>query len=101
MMVIQVIFMVWIIQDIYCEMNDACNPEKSSFTMYLMYSQCAIAFILESTGIILTTNMMMSLGWFYNEQFPPQFNLEQYHIVRPDKSSTILDMFPHPVNYQF
>lgn len=93
--------MVWIIQDIYCYLNDACNPHKGNFTMYLIYSQCAIGFILESIAIILTTNMMMSLGWFYNEQFPPQLNLEQYHVERPDKTSNIFDMFPHPINYQF
>lgn len=101
MMVIQVVFMVWIVSDIYCEKNDACNPEKSTYTMYLMYAQCAIAFGIEAIGIILTTNMMMSLGWFYTEQFPPQLNLEQYKVQRPDKASNIFDLFPHPVNYQF
>ena len=101
MMIMQVIFMVWVIDDFYCYINDLCDYGISEYVMYTMYAQFAIAFTLEAIAIILTTNMMMSLGWFYTEQFPPQMNLEQYGLERPDKKTTIYDMIPHPVNYGF
>lgn len=101
MMIIQVYFMVFTIQDLVCYKRDLCDPGKGEYVMYLMYAQYCIAFIIEAIGVILTTNMMMSLGWFYTEQFPPQLNLEQYKLERPDKKSSIYDMFPHPVNYEF
>jgi hypothetical protein len=101
MMIVQVVFMVWVMEDLYCLKNDLCTPSESEYQMYLMYAQYAIGFILEAIGIILTTNMMMSLGWFYTEQFPAQLNLEQYKLERPEKTSSIYDLFPHPVNYEF
>ena len=88
-------------QNYYCIQNDLCSDSISETMTYLMYSQYSVAYILEAVGIILTTNMMMSLGWFYTEEFPPQLNLEQYHLERPEKKSNIYDMFPHPVNYEF
>ena len=101
MMVTQVVFMVAVTQNLYCYHNNTCDPGLTNFQMYLMYAQFSMAFIFEAVGIILCTNMMMSLGWFYTEHFPPDLKLEQYHLERPDKMSSIFDLFPHPVNYQF
>ena len=100
-MIIQVVFMVWLMEDLYCVENDLCYLDASVNKMYLMYAQYSIAYIVEAIGIILITNLMMSLGWFYTEQFPPQLNLGQYHLKRPEKKSNLYDMFPHPVNYEF
>ena len=93
--------MVWLMEDLYCTKNDLCNENLSYYQMYLMYAQFSVAYILEAIGIILATNMMMSVGWFYTEEFPPQLNLEQYKVERPEKKANIYDMFPHPVNYEF
>jgi hypothetical protein len=101
MMIVQVVFMVRAMEDLYCLVNSLCDPGMSTYDVYLMYSQYSIAFILEATGIILACNMMMSLGWFYTETFPPQLKLEQYSLRRPEKKSNLYDMFPHPVNYEF
>ncbi|CAG9330589.1 unnamed protein product [Blepharisma stoltei] len=100
MLVMQVIFTVWLSEDIYCQENDLCDTGVSTSILYLMYAQYTIAFIFETAGIILVSNLMMSLGWFYTKRFPPQLNLKQYGIERPKNKTTIYDLFPHPVVYQ-
>ena len=99
-MVMNVIFMVWIMEDIYCEENGTCEQELSMTEMFIFYGQYVAGFTLEALGMIFVANLMMSLGWFFNKRLPPKLNLEKYHLERPRKKTTIYDLFPHPVIYQ-
>lgn len=97
--------MVWVMQDVYCYERDVCESEISYEVMMLEYSQFVIGFIFEVRfrqiiGIVLCTNLMMSLGWFYTKRFPRTLNLEQYGVKRPSKKVTLYDLLPHSIVYQ-
>ena len=97
--VINILFMRDLMSDIYCLETDQCDLSLNLTEVYLLYAQYTFGFILEVIGMILISNMMMSLGWFYTKRFPPQLNLERYGIERPKKKANIYDLFPHPMIY--
>jgi hypothetical protein len=99
LMVVNVLFMVDIVEEIYCSDADNCDVDKSSDEMYLLYAEYSIGYILESMCILLSGLMMQHLGACSNKLFPRKLNLERYDIKRPKKKNTIYDLFPHPAVY--
>mmetsp|Transcript_24542 Transcript_24542/g.43409 ORF Transcript_24542/g.43409 Transcript_24542/m.43409 type:complete len:152 (-) Transcript_24542:1038-1493(-) len=100
LMVVNVLFMVDIVSEIYCSETDNCDLDKSTFVMRLLYAQYTIAYTLECMCIILCGLMMQHLGSCSNKLFPRKLNLERYGIQRPKKKNTVYDLFPHPAVYQ-
>lgn len=99
LLVVNVIFTVGIVGEIFCSENDDCDIDKSTFVMRLLYAQYSIAYTLECMCILLSGLMMQHLGSCSNKLFPRKLNLERYNIERPKNKNTIYDLFPHPAVY--